>query len=174
MGVTIYEPPSRSPEEPRRERAVERSGALLIRNDPQLQALVAEASAVLHTSMAAVSIVYRDWQYLIAAEGMPTGPYSRRASLCGHAILATDTDEDVFCIPDAWRDPRFADNPMLAGTQLLRFYAGAPLVDDDGLTLGMLCVIDSTPRDPLRPAERRRLSELARLAVKRLEQLRPV
>lgn len=37
----------------------------------------------------------------------------------------------------------------------------------------MLCVIDSTPRDPLRPAERRRLSELARLAVKRLEQLRP-
>ena len=80
----------------------------------------------------------------------------------------------MFCIPDAWRDPRFADNPMLAGTQLLRFYAGAPLVDDDGLTLGMLCVIDSTPRDPLRPAERRRLSELARLAVKRLEQLRPV
>jgi GAF domain-containing protein len=67
---------------------------------------------------------------------------------------------DVFQIPDLLQDPRFADNPAVAGPDRARFYAGAPLVLDDGSRIGTLCVVDHRPR--LLNGEQ--LAELRRLA----------
>jgi GAF domain-containing protein len=63
-------------------------------------------------------------------------------SLCAHAILGTD----VLQVEDTLADPRFADNPLVSGGPRLRFYAGMPLMLDDGSRVGTLCVADHRPR----------------------------
>lgn len=152
-----------------RQQVVAASGALDARSDAVLQSLVEEATASLGTGMAAISIVYKEWQYLIAAVGMAPGVYSRRTSLCGHAIAAS---EQIFCIGDMQADDRFAGNPVVTDDQQLRFYAGAVLTDGEGVPLGTLCVFDQQARAVLDAAERARLHALAARVMARLSELR--
>lgn len=49
-------------------------------------------------------------------------------------------------IEDATKDPRFAQNPLVIGNESVRFYAGVPLVDENKIRLGTLCVLDRVPR----------------------------
>ena len=75
-----------------------------------------------------------------------------------HAIL----DDEVFQVPDALDDPRFADNPLVSEDPRVRFYAGVPLTLADGSRAGTLCVLDYRPRvlDADQLAELRRLGAL--------------
>ncbi|MDR6787905.1 GAF domain-containing protein [Sphingomonas sp. BE138] len=169
MGVTVYAPAPFPDDEEARERAVLASGALEARNDSVLQELVTNARRKLDADMAAVSILSRDWQYLIAATGITSRTYSRRMSLCGHAII---TPRAVFCVEDARADPRFADNPVLIDGGQVRFYAGAPLVDAGHMPLGTFCVFDRRPRTGFGAYEQMHLKQLADAVIVRLAALR--
>ena len=50
-------------------------------------------------------------------------------------------------IRDASTDVRFAEHPLIVSDPFVKFYAGIPVVTSDGQTLGMLCVMDSVPKD---------------------------
>jgi len=169
MGITVYAPAPTPSDEAARERAVIESGALDARDDPELIGLVEQARQRFGTGMAAVSILSRDWQYLIAAAGVTSRTYSRRMSLCGHAII---TPRAVFCVEDARADPRFADNPTLIDGGQVRFYAGAALVDPDQFPIGTFCVFDRIPRDDFGAYEQMHLKQLADAAVARLAERR--
>ena len=88
----------------------------------------------------------------------------RDMSLCAHAILEPSR---VLVIPDLREDPRTADNPLVQSTGFC-FYAGAPLVTDDGLALGTLCVFDREPRS-LESSQVDALRTLARRVMRELE-----
>ena len=68
-----------------------------------------------------------------AYQGIDAEETPRDVSFCGHAI----NQDDVFIIPDATADDRFADNPLVTGDLAIRFYAGVPLQvpseDDNGI-----------------------------------------
>ena len=69
----------------------------------------------------------------------------------------------IFVVPDATRDSRFADNPLVSGGPDIRFYAGAPLVLTGGERVGTLCVIDQQGRT-LTDAQLQMLDSLAAVA----------
>lgn len=61
-------------------------------------------------------------------------------SLCRYVVAG----EDALAIGDITRSALAARSPMVAAG--LGAYAGEPLTTSDGLVLGSLCVVDSTPR----------------------------
>ena len=92
--------------------------------------------------MALVSLVDDRRQWFKSHTGLDTAETPREVSFCGHAILA----DDVFVVPDAHRDPRFADNPLVTGAPHVRFYAGQPL-HANGHRIGTLCLLDHSARE---------------------------
>ena len=100
------------------------------------------AKRMFRVPISLVSLVDEDRQWFKSCVGLDASETPRDISFCGHAILG----DDVFYIPDAAADPRFADNPLVVDAPYIRFYAGCPLRSLDGSKMGTLCIIDQEPR----------------------------
>ncbi|MCK5942887.1 MAG: GAF domain-containing protein [Planctomycetes bacterium] len=152
------------PDDHLRVAALQAYGVLDTPPEPAFDDIVQLASQICSTPVALVSLVDGHRQWFKAKVGLDATETPRSVSFCGHAIHDPD---NVFVIPDASLDERFADNPLVTGPPSVQFYAGAPLVDPGGAVLGTLCVIDHQPRllgDPSRTA----LEVLARRVVSEL------
>ena len=124
------------------------------------------ASFICQVPIALISLIDHDRQWFKSHTGLDVRETSRDIALCAHAIL----DDDIFEVPDASLDPRFADNPVVTGEPNLRFYAGVPLKTADDHNIGTLCVIDHKP-GKLSQAQRSALRALGRQVI-RLAELR--
>jgi GAF domain-containing protein len=131
------------------------------------------ASFVCQTPVALISLIDADRQWFKSKVGVSISETSRDIAFCASAIL----QPDIFIVPDASQDQRFAKNPLVAAEPKIRFYAGATLMTD-GQALGTLCVVDRVPRElsseqleVLRALSRQVLAQLElRRNLKRLEQ----
>lgn len=126
--------------------------------------LVVLAAYVCKAPIAMLSLVDDHRQWFKSKVGVEIRETPRETSFCAHAIQ----QQDLFIVPDTGNDARFRDNPMVLDEPHIRFYAGAPLVNEEGFALGTLCVIDRQPRE-LDEAQKEALRSLSRLALGQME-----
>lgn len=135
--------PARPDDELDRLKALRSTGLLDSMPEARFDRLTRLVRRLLGVPTALVSLVDDERQWFKSAQHFAIEELPRDTSFCGHAILG----DELFYVPDAQADPRFAANPHVTGEPYVRFYAACPLKSGQGYNLGTLCVIDYTPRE---------------------------
>ena len=127
------------------------------------------AARICDAPVGMVSLAAGDRQWFKARADLDPPVIGLASSFCRHAMERPG----VTLVRDAALDPRFAGDPLVTGASGFRFYAGTPLIDDQGLALGALCVFDTRPRpDGLDETQLMSLDVLARQVMALLERRR--
>ena len=156
-------------DEAERMRILESHDPDALEDDPELQAIVNFAARLCGVPTALVTLIEQERQRFLAREGVEQRETPRDVSFCIHAMVRPEIME----VRDATADPRFADNPLVTGDPFVRYYAGHPLVSDEGAPLGALCVIDTKAHEEgLTDFQREGLAVLAQAAMRRLRSQR--
>jgi GAF domain-containing protein len=122
------------------------------------------AAYICDVPIAMISLVDEARQWFKSKVGLTQRQTPRDVAFCAHAIL----HREPLVVGDATKDRRFADSALVTGEPHIRFYAGIPLVNPDGLALGTLCVIDHQPRK-LTEKQQKALRALARQVMALME-----
>ncbi len=126
------------------------------------------ASQICETPMALISLFDNDCQWVKARIGFDASQTQRDVAFCAPAFT---TPNEIMEVSNARQDPRFFANSLVTSDPSICFYAGAPIVAEDGKALGTLCVIDRQARI-LTNAQRASLKMLARQVVAQVERQR--
>ena len=151
-----------------RTRVAELRGLGLLDTEPdeRFDRVTRLAQRLFGVPIALVSLVDADRQWFKSVQGLDVRETPREQAFCAHAIQG----DDVMHVPDATKDPRFEDNPLVTGAPDIRFYAGHPIAGPSGAKLGTLCIIDREPRD-LDEGDRASLRDLAEMVEREIAAL---
>lgn len=122
--------------------ALRRTGLLDSPPEPAFDDLVAWACDHFRVPIALVSLLDADRQWFKARRGLELQETPRDIAFCRFTIR----QNLPMVVEDATCDPRFQNNPLVLEEPHIRFYAGAPIINRDGLALGSVCLIDTAPR----------------------------
>ncbi|MES2647821.1 MAG: PAS domain S-box protein [Bacteroidota bacterium] len=121
------------------------------------------AAIICGVPISLITLLDENRQWFKSKKGLPVPETPRNISFCQYAI----TGDSLFEIQDANNDDRFRDNPLVTGDPNIRFYAGFPLTDPSGFSLGTLCVIDRSPRT-LNDDQRRALQIISKEVISQI------
>ena len=120
------------------------TGLLDAEQTPVMRAVAELAARICGTPMAAVSLVEGSRQFFAGSVGLSVSGTDRSSSFCA---VAMQTPDDPMLVPDALADVRFASNPLVLGAPDIRSYAGMPLTAHEGVAVGAVCALGTSPTD---------------------------
>jgi PAS domain S-box-containing protein len=123
------------------------------------------AAHLFHAPFAAVTLADSDRLWFKSTFGASIREVPRHSTFCTHTIVS----DEILLVPDATKDPRFAQMGSVAGPPGFRFYCGAPLILRDGHRVGALCVIDTKPRFDCGEELQSYLRDLSHIVVDEIE-----
>jgi hypothetical protein len=151
--------------EAERLKALRRYNILDTQPEAAFDRITALAARLFGMPIALVSLIDESRGWFKSAYGFDIQEVQRDATICDLTLLSND----VLVIPDTRQDDRLLYNPFVQNEPGLRFYAGAPLLTQDGFNLGTLCLLDTQPRATLTDEQRALLSDLAAMVMDELE-----
>ena len=104
--------------------------------EPIFDNIVYLAANICDTQLAVINFIDSDRHWFKSSFG-----WEREAGeipFCKYTILQSD----IFIVLDSLADERFKKNPITINQNIIRFYAGIPLINSAGYSLGTLCVLD--------------------------------
>lgn len=132
------------PQENERLKALNSLNILDTLPEKEFDELTLLASRICNAPISLISLIDKNRQWFKSKQGVDANETPRDVAFCAHVIL----ENQVFNIPDALKDPRFSDNPLVTSGPKIRFYAGVPIFDPrTQLPIGSFCVIDQVPRE---------------------------
>ncbi len=126
---------------------------------PELDVFAELACLLTDSPTCIIAIMEEDMQRIQSCIGMDLDTVERKNTVCQYTLMG----HEPLMITDTFSDVRTADNPLIQAGNI-RFYAGVPLLDDRGLALGTLCVVDFEQKS-LSEKQLRELSKLADAVV---------
>lgn len=148
----------------RRLAAVDATGLLDTGGEEGFDRIAAIAARLLETPFGFVTVVddrRSFWKACIGVDAIDPGERQNQVdeSFCQYVIGL----DDVLMVNDTRVDARTKDNPSIESMGVLA-WAGAPVRGTDGVVLGTVCVVDTTPRSWTH-SDGLLLSELAEIAA---------
>ena len=107
----------------------------------ELQEIVDLTAELCEKPVALVTLLDKELNWLLLRKGVDVEAMPRETSFCQFTVL----QDDILIVPDATKDARFDNNPIVHQAPNVRFYAGAPLIIKEHLRIGALCVLDVQP-----------------------------
>lgn len=108
---------------------------------PELDVFAEGASLIADCPVSLISIMEEDAQKIQSCVGLSLDSVDRKNTICQYTIES----RQIVLIKDTLLDKRSSQNAIVLEAGI-RFYAGIPLIDEEGFVLGTLCVIDYQPR----------------------------
>lgn len=100
------------------------------------------ARRALKVPIAAITVVQDDRQWFKSVAGLQVTELPLSKSLCAEVLK----EDRLVVVHDTEKDLYLMSNPLVCGGPKIRFYAGVPLRNSDGRTIGTFCVMDARPR----------------------------
>lgn len=133
--------------------------------EQEYEELALLAAEICQTPISLIGMIDDKRHWFKSAIGTEMVENTKERAFCVHTILKP---EEVLVVEDMRKDVRFASNPLVTGDPNILFYAGVPLVNDEGFALGTLCVMDLMPKE-LTAHQVSALKILAKQVITRME-----
>lgn len=116
-----------------RQRALDEYDILDTLSEKEFDDITLIAAQICDTPVALISLVDRGRQWFKSKIGLEGTETHRDVAFCAHAI---NNPSQIFEVQNADLDERFFDNPLVTGEAQVKYYAGAPLLTEDGYAIG--------------------------------------
>jgi GAF domain-containing protein len=145
--------------------ALHKLNVLDTERDEDFDQITAMVASIFDAPISFVSMVDKERLFFKSGYGTDVKEIDRTDSFCSMAI----EQETPLIVENASNDERFSQAPLVKGEPHFKFYAGVPLLTEQGYPVGTLCFVDTKVRKTLTIKETTKLQELSRLTMRMLE-----